>query len=210
VKEPAMKKALLILTVSVFVAASIVTAATAGKASVSKDGDYTVDTYFTTSAAGVRTNVNVYASDGLTKVPGSPAELSRPLSVFILQKDMATDEILLDVNAYVQLDPGDLVIDPQIRRARLHEVVEGVEGVSGRTVEIAVDLEVRGIGPIERAHQRFRFVDEEMILNGHANSRVRMAEVRASLSIDGVEYTPEPGFFAYMSRSTGGAVTITR
>jgi hypothetical protein len=205
-----MKKALLIVTVSVLVAASIVTAATAGKASVSKDAGYTVDTYFTTTTAGVLTNVNIYAGDGLTKVPSSRAELSRPLSVFVLQKDVATDEILLDVNAYVQLDPGDLVIDPQIRRARLHEVVEGVEGVSGRTVEIAVDLDVRGIGPIERAHQRFHFVDEELILNGHGNSRVRVAEVRASVSIDGVEYTPEPAFFAYMSRSSGGAVTIMR
>jgi hypothetical protein len=205
-----MKRALLILAVSLLVAVGTVTAATAGRATLFRDAGYTVDTYFTTTSAGVLTNVNLYASDGLTKSPGGPSERSRPLSVFILQKDVATDEILLDVNAYVQLDPGVLAIDPQIRRARLHTVVEGIDGVSGRTVDIAVDLVVTGVGPLERAHTRVHFVDEELTLNAHGNSRVRYAEARASVSIDGVQYTPNPAFFAYLSRSSGGDVWITR
>jgi hypothetical protein len=117
---------------------------------------------------------------------------------------------MLDVNAYVQLAPGVLQIDPQMRRARLHTVVEGVEGVSGKTVEITVDLDVRGTGPLERTHDRIHYADEALILNAHGNSRVRLAEVRASVSIDGVEYTPQPAFYAYLLRSSGGDVSIMR
>ena len=205
-----MKRTLLIFAALLLVAASTVTAATAGKATVSRDAGYTVDTYFTNTRSGVLTNVNVFVGDGLAKAPGGPAERSRPLSVFILQKDVATDEILLDVNAYVQLPAGVLRIDPQVRRARLHTVVEGIEGVSGRSVEIAVDLVVTGVGPLERAHDRIHYVDDELILNAHGNSRVRQAQVQASVSIDGVEYTPEPAFYAYMLRSSGGDVWISR
>ena len=205
-----MKKTLLILAASLLVATGTVTAATAGRATVSRDAEYTVDTYFTTTSSGVLTNVNVFASDGLSKSPGGPADRSRPLSVFILQKDIATDEVLLDVNAYVQLEPGVLAIDPQIRRGRLHTVVEGLDGVSGRAVQIAVDLDVTGVGPLERAHHRIHFVDEEFTLNAHGNSRVRQAQARASVSIDGVDYTPEPAFHAYLLRSSGGDVGIMR
>ena len=204
-----MKKMILILAASISAAALAATAAGAGRATVSRDAGYTVDTYFTTTVAGLLTNVNVYAGDGLTKSPGGRAELSRPLSVFVLQKDVATDEILLDVNAYVQLAPGVLRIDPQIRRARLHTIVEGVDGVSGRAVQIALVLDVTGVGPLERAHNRVHYVDDELTLNAHGNSRVRYAEAHASVSIDGVEYAPEPAFFAYLSRSSGGDVWIT-
>ena len=155
----------------------------------------------------IETFVYVAGQDGKVKQDGKPVVESIAI-LNIIQFNFCTGETLLDAFGIATLAPDDFVIDKQLNEATLNTTMVVDEFLTGTTFPVDINVSWTGVGPATTVKDRFKIREPGFKLNSRFMGTFRLAEASGTVSGLGMNFTPEPAFFAQMGNVKTGDVLI--
>jgi hypothetical protein len=163
--------------------------------------------FFSSGSECVSTNVQIQASLGSFK-EGSGAPSRDPAAVvFIDRYDSCTDTYLSSIAAF-STDGVALQVDNRLTAASLQVTITGVDFVTGADVVVQVDLDWTGTGTLFTTSQKTREKIPGGMLIWHFMGKQRGATASGTVSLDGVNLTPEPIESAFIFDARSSALTV--
>jgi hypothetical protein len=167
--------------------------------------------FFDSGSECVFTSVQIQASLGSFK-EGSGAPSRDPAAeVFIDRYDYCTETFLSSIHG-LSTDGVALQVDNPLTAASLQVTIPGVDFVTGADVVVQVDLDWTSTGTLLKTSGKTR----EVILGGmlitHFIGTRRGATASGTVSLDGVNLTPDPtgSAFIFNAKSSEQTVEHTR
>jgi hypothetical protein len=157
----------------------------------------------------IKTQVIVVASE--TSAPGQPTGKQDSAAVLLDRRntDACGGETLLFGSGS---GPVKFDVAPLLSSAELHGVVPVNDTVSGRTLDVAVDVVWTGVGDLERNAVHYSFEDDGVVVRVHQNGSARKATAAGHVVADTTELVPNGSSadFADLAFSNEGQVLINR
>jgi hypothetical protein len=168
------------------------------------------DAIFRTSEGCIKTEVDVIAGESMAVAPAEPTRKQDVAIVLLDRRNTCTGELLV-FGGGVGFDV-EFEIGPLLSSAEVHGVVPVNDVVSGRTLDVAVDVVWTGDGELERGADHLHFVDDGVVVWTHSNGSFRHATAVGHVVEDTTELVPngsstDSGFLAW---SNFGQVLIDR
>jgi hypothetical protein len=161
---------------------------------------------FNTSEGCIDTDVFVVASK--TSAPGQPTGKQESAVVILDRRNSCTDEVLLDGSGSSLDVKFDLA--PFLRSAELHGVVPVHDEVSGRTLDVALDVVWTGVGKLETFAEHSSFEDDGVVVRLHDNGSARVATAVGHVAEDTTVLVDGEDLNAVLFWSNAGQVIINR
>jgi hypothetical protein len=168
------------------------------------------DAIFRTSEGCIKTEVDVIAGESMAVAPAQPTRKQDSAIVLLDRRNTCTGELLV-FGGGVGFDVV-FEIGPLLSSAEVHGVVPVNDVVSGRTLDVTVDVVWTGVGELERGANHAHFVDDGVVVWTHDNGSFRHATAVGHVVEDTTELVPngsstDSGFLAW---SNFGQVLIDR
>ena len=157
----------------------------------------------------IETHVLVFAHDGKVKQDGGP-EVESMAIVSINQSNRCTQELVLSAGGIATLPPDDFVIDKQLNQATLTTTIVVEDFNTGTTFPVDVNVTWTGVGETSTVKEHFLTKEPGFKVNFRLMGTFREAEASGTVTGLGINFTPEPAFFADMFTRTIGEVIIER
>ena len=157
----------------------------------------------------IKTQVIVVASE--TSAPGQPTGKQDSAAVLLDRRntdDCGGETLLFGSGS----GPVKFDVAPRLSSAEVHGVVPVNDTVSGRTLDVAVDVAWTGVGELERSANHFSFVDDGVVVRVHSNGSARKATAVGHVVADTTELVPADSStdIASLAWSNEGQVLINR
>ena len=154
------------------------------------------------------TDVFVVATEGrLHDPPGPPTPVSFA-DVNLIQFDNCTGTTLLAAFGEATLTDEAFQVNRELTSATLNATIQVTDFITGSTSNVDVDLTWSGAGALLRESERFHFRAPGFILQSRLNATFRDAQALGSVTLGGVNWTPQPSSFAQIASVKQGSVTI--
>ena len=207
-----MKRPLLILalTLSALVAIPAPAAeAQTTRVGFSFHGDMAEAGFSSVDASGcVVTDVFVFAIDGRIIGPGV-GDVRSAVAIDIFQFDVCADRVVFAFSSIATLAADEFQITDRLKAATLNTTVEGVESVSGASINIDIHVTWTGEGAIFRQKDRFQTSERPgnklMVFFDRVG---RSATASGTVTFGTTNFTPEPALFANISSVKEGELEI--
>lgn len=157
----------------------------------------------------IETFAYVAAQEGKVKVDGRPAVDSFAI-VNLIQFNFCTGEFLLDAFGFATLAPDEFIIDKKLNQATLTTTIVVDEFVTGTSFSVEVNVAWTGVGETSTVKDHFQIKEPGFKLNSRFMGTFRLAEASGTVSGLGMNFTPEPAFFAQMGNVKTGEVAILK
>jgi hypothetical protein len=170
----------------------------------------TVQAGFFSTDGCISTDVTISATESKgPHPPDSPTTVSIA-DIGISQFDQCTGTTVLDAFGEVTLTDQSFQVGPQLISATLKPTGQVTDSVTGSIFNIDVDLTWTPTGPLTAESDRIHVHSPGLIFQSHSNGTSRDAQASGSLSLGGVNLTPQPSGFAVIASVKRGSVTISR
>jgi hypothetical protein len=150
-----------------------------------------VDAYFRNIGSNgcIKTEVYVFAHSGDND---AAPEASVKISQVDECRDDSDTEILLDASGTVHLAKNSLVVDSQVRSARLNTTVQVYDSVTEKDIPLRLNLIWSGTSDLKRSRNDFFYQVPGVLVKTKKNVDVfsRMAQASGRLSEGFANYTP--------------------